>query len=96
MSILFALLLYGGAATAIGKDPDWQVRRSATSGSCSLQRADTLPSLGTLLATRPTKVAACKAAAELKTDDPSDRQRCFDYTPNTVRLCQSEGTPLPR
>ena len=73
---------------------DWQVRRSNTSGACSLQPSDSLPPLGKLLSTKPTKREACQDAKMLKTDDATDTDKCFSYTPNTVTLCHNEGIEL--
>jgi hypothetical protein len=63
---------------------------------CSLQRSDSVPTLGKLLTSRPTKKAACEAAAGLKSNDVTDSDKCFDYTPNTAKLCKDEGVTLTK
>jgi hypothetical protein len=73
---------------------DWQVRRNNMSGTCSLQPSDSHPPMGKLLSTKPTKREACQDAKMFKTDDASDTDKCFTYTPNTVTLCHAEGIEL--
>jgi hypothetical protein len=73
---------------------DWQVRRMQR-GDCSFQRSDSLPPQGALLATKPTPKAACETAVQLKTDDPADTAKCFDYTPNAFAFCKDVGVTLP-
>ncbi len=91
-AFVFSTAIWSTVASA----SDWQVRRSNSSGTCSLQPSDSQPPLGKLLATKPTKKEACEAAKSLKTEDATDTDKCFDYTPNTVNLCRPEGVDLPK
>jgi len=72
---------------------DWQVR-ATTRGVCSLQPSDSVPLLGKPLSRNPTKKEACEAARSIKADGSGKPAPCVDYTPNTVKLCRSEGVDL--
>ncbi len=92
---LAVVIVIGWSPTAI-LAADWQVRRSNSSGTCSIQRSDSQPPLGKLLSTKPTKKEACQECRSLKTEDPGDSKKCFDYTPNTADVCHAEGVDLPK
>src|SRR5262249_26922472 len=75
---------------------DWIIARSTSSGSCHVQHWTSRPRLGESLTGKfPTRKAACERAKGLKTDDPSNRSRCFDYTTGTVSACKGDGVVLP-
>jgi hypothetical protein len=76
---------------------DWLIARSSTSGSCNVQLETSRPYLGVPLNGRyPTRKAACQQASALKTSDPADSNKCFDYLPATVAGCLADGIELPK
>jgi hypothetical protein len=91
--VTLALLIFVGMSALLWA-ADWQVRRNTSNGACSLQPSDSLPPLGVLLSTKPTKKEACQDAKALKTDDAGDSKKCYTYTDNTVALCKAEGVQL--
>jgi hypothetical protein len=74
---------------------EWNLRRNTGNGACSVQPADSAPQLGTLLATHPTRKAACQDALTRHTDDASDTSKCFAYTKGTKDACKADGIQLP-
>lgn len=93
-SILAGFVLMGAFTPKPAQAADWQVRRATTSGACSIQRSDSLPTLGVLLETRSTEKAACEAARDLKSDDFGETNKCQTYTPNTVTFCRNRNVTL--
>jgi hypothetical protein len=82
-------------ASSSAQAADWQVRRSNSSGSCSIQSGQSLKPLGKLLAQKSKRKDACMAARSLASKDAADTSRCFKYTPNTKRFCARRKVDLP-
>jgi hypothetical protein len=98
--VLFIALTLGAAlassiATSTAQAADWQIRRGHSSGTCSIQSAQSLKPLGKLLAQKPKSKDACIAARSLGSKDAADTSRCIKYTPNTKRFCARRKVDLP-
>jgi hypothetical protein len=93
--IVMSLVLVGVVATSAGivRAGDWQLR-SNSRGVCSLQPSDAVPLLGQPLGRSPTKREACDAARARREGPPGEKGKCVGYTPNTAKLCASEGVEL--
>lgn len=74
---------------------DWVLQRATMSGACHVQPAPAKPELGALLASKPSRKAACQEALARKTDDAADTGRCFAYTRGAISECAKEGIVLP-
>jgi len=73
----------------------WQIRRGNSTRGCSIQRADSRPPpLGKLLTSKPNVREACIAGRSLRSKNANDTSRCFNYTPNTRRLCARHSVDL--
>lgn len=72
---------------------DWQLRRNSR-GVCSLQPSDSVPLLGRPLSRSASKQEACAGARSRRDAPPGDTGKCAGYTPNTIKLCGSEGVDL--
>lgn len=88
-----ALVVVVGLGAGESLAGNWQVRRNSH-GVCSLQPSDAVPLLGRLLDKKPSKREACEAAKSRGVQAPSDGIRCVGYTPNTGKVCRSEGVKL--
>jgi hypothetical protein len=85
-----------GAETRAFAD-NWLIARETMSGVCTVQLETSRPYLGTPLAGRyPTRKDACNQAVTLRTVDPAETQKCFDYSPATVTGCLIDGVNLPK
>ncbi|MGC2122427.1 MAG: hypothetical protein WA652_06190, partial [Xanthobacteraceae bacterium] len=95
-ALLALTLLFFGTPNGAFAD-NWLIARSSTSGSCNVQLETSRPYLGVPLNGRyPTRKAACQQASTLKTSDPADSSKCFDYLPATVTGCLADGVTLPK
>jgi hypothetical protein len=96
-AIAISMLLSGcgGTPAERGAASDWVLQRSTSAGACHVKLATAKPDLGELLATKPTRKAACQEALARKTDDATDRQGCLAYTRGAIAECAKDGIALP-
>jgi hypothetical protein len=81
---------------AFADDDKWLIARNSSNGACNVQLASSRPILGQELRKYDSRKDACKAAKDLKTDDPSATKLCYDYTKGTREDCKKEKQELPK
>lgn len=93
---VLAIALVVTAQTAqTAPSSEWNLRRNVGNGACSVQPAENASQMGALVATHPSRKAACEDAKARHADDASDKNKCTAYTNNTKDECKTkEGVDL--
>jgi hypothetical protein len=93
---LAMLCIFVVSVHAFADDDKWLIARNSSNGACNVQLASSRPILGQELKKYDSRKDACKAAKDLKTDDPSATKLCYDYTKGTREDCKKEKQELPK